>query len=109
MLFFFFFSLVIRGEKDEQAVLCSKDKTYDMKIADTSNMLLFVPGCKTPEELNADEASGSVIHSQVWLSGFLFVCFNSLNLYSPYFFLYFIQEAYVKPRVFQVFKEYVIS
>uniref|UniRef100_A0A8B9QST4 Sister chromatid cohesion protein DCC1 n=1 Tax=Anas platyrhynchos TaxID=8839 RepID=A0A8B9QST4_ANAPL len=58
-------SLVIRGEKDEQAVLCSKDKTYDMKIADTSNMLLFVPGCKTPEELNADEASGSVIHSQI--------------------------------------------
>ncbi|XP_035412228.1 sister chromatid cohesion protein DCC1 isoform X1 [Cygnus atratus] len=58
-------SLVIRGEKDEQAVLCSKDKTYDMKIADTSNMLLFIPGCKTPEELNADEASGSVIHSQI--------------------------------------------
>lgn len=95
----FFFSLVIRGEKDEQAVLCSKDKTYDMKIADTSNMLLFIPGCKIPEELNADEASGSVIHSQVWRSGFLFVCFNSLNLYSPYFFLYFIQEAYVKPWV----------
>ncbi|XP_010017310.1 PREDICTED: sister chromatid cohesion protein DCC1, partial [Nestor notabilis] len=57
--------LVIRGEKDEQAVLCSKDKTYDMKIADTSNMLLFVPGCKTPEQLNADQASCNIIHSQV--------------------------------------------
>ncbi|POI33526.1 hypothetical protein CIB84_002722 [Bambusicola thoracicus] len=58
-------SLVIRGEKDEQAVLCSKDKTYDVKIADTSNMLLFIPGCKTPEELNADEASCNIIHSQI--------------------------------------------
>ncbi|XP_017681943.1 PREDICTED: sister chromatid cohesion protein DCC1 isoform X1 [Lepidothrix coronata] len=58
-------SLVIRGEKDEQAVLCSKDKTYDMKIADTSNMLLFVPGCKTPEQLNADLASCNIIHSQI--------------------------------------------
>ncbi|NWU02236.1 DCC1 protein, partial [Urocynchramus pylzowi] len=57
--------LVIRGEKDEHAVLCSKDKTYDMKIADTSNMLLFVPGCKTPEELNADQASCNIIHSQI--------------------------------------------
>ncbi|NWS39027.1 DCC1 protein, partial [Probosciger aterrimus] len=58
-------SLVIRGEKDEQAVLCSKDKTYDMKIADTSNMLLFVPGCRTPEQLNADQESCNIIHSQI--------------------------------------------
>lgn len=73
VFFFFFPSLVIRGEKDEHAVLCSKDKTYDMKIADTSNMLLFVPGCKTPEELKADQASCNLIHSQVCLSAF-FVC-----------------------------------
>ncbi|NXK94821.1 DCC1 protein, partial [Formicarius rufipectus] len=58
-------SLVIRGEKDEHAVLCSKDKTYDMKIADTSNMLLFIPGCQTPEQLNADPSSYNVIHSQI--------------------------------------------
>ncbi|NXX87660.1 DCC1 protein, partial [Centropus bengalensis] len=58
-------SLVIRGEKDEQVVLCSKDKTYEMKIADTSNMLLFIPGCKTPEELNADQASCNIIHSEI--------------------------------------------
>ncbi|KAM7175480.1 sister chromatid cohesion protein DCC1 [Macrochelys suwanniensis] len=58
-------SLVIRGDKDEQAVLCSKDKTYDMKIADTSNMLLFIPGCKTPEQLLADEASCNIIQTQI--------------------------------------------
>ncbi|XP_053916623.1 sister chromatid cohesion protein DCC1 [Cuculus canorus] len=58
-------SLVIRGEKDEQVVLCSKDKTYEMKIADTSNMLLFIPDCKTPEQLNADQASCNIIHSEI--------------------------------------------
>ncbi|KAM9163393.1 sister chromatid cohesion protein DCC1 [Pangshura tecta] len=58
-------SLVIRGEKDEQAVLCSKDKTYDMKIADTSNTLLFIPGCKTPEQLLGDQASCNIIHTQI--------------------------------------------
>lgn len=78
-LFFFFSSLVIRGEKDEHAVLCSKDKTYDMKIADTSNMLLYVPGCKMPEELKADPASCNIIHSQVCLSGFLFALISLLS------------------------------
>ncbi|NXM68944.1 DCC1 protein, partial [Serilophus lunatus] len=57
--------LVIRGDKDEQAVLCSQDKTYDMKIADTSNMLLFIPGCKTPEQLSADPESCNIFHSQI--------------------------------------------
>ena len=93
---FFFPSLVIRGEKDEQAVLCSKDKTYDMKVADTSNMLLFVPGCKTPEQLNADQASCDIIHSQVRLSEFLFVCFYFVLSYSHNS-LYFIQDAFVTP------------
>ncbi|XP_006026875.1 sister chromatid cohesion protein DCC1 isoform X2 [Alligator sinensis] len=58
-------SLVIRGERDEQAVLCSKDKTYDMKIADTSNMLLFIPGCKTPEQLLTDQTLCNIFHTQV--------------------------------------------
>ncbi|KYO29260.1 sister chromatid cohesion protein DCC1 [Alligator mississippiensis] len=58
-------SLVIRGERDEQAVLCSKDKTYDMKIADTSNMLLFIPGCKTPEQLLTDQSLCNIFHTQV--------------------------------------------
>ncbi|XP_038601187.1 sister chromatid cohesion protein DCC1 [Tachyglossus aculeatus] len=58
-------SLVIRGDKDEQAVICSREKTYDLKIADTSNMLLFIPGCKTPDQMSAAEAPGDVIHTQI--------------------------------------------
>ncbi|XP_058502959.1 sister chromatid cohesion protein DCC1 [Solea solea] len=59
-------SLVIRGDKDEHAVLCSGDKTYDLKIADTSNLLLFAPGCKTPDLLPNDQKSSQVVHTQIW-------------------------------------------
>ncbi|XP_025120735.1 sister chromatid cohesion protein DCC1 isoform X7 [Bubalus bubalis] len=57
-------SLVIRGDKDEQAVLCSEDKTYDLKVADTSNMLLFIPGCKIPEQLKMEETHCNIIHTE---------------------------------------------
>lgn len=64
-LFPFSCSMVIRGDKDEQAVLCSKDKTYDLKIADTSNMLLLIPGCKTPDQLTMEETHCNIIHTEV--------------------------------------------
>jgi len=35
--------LVIRGNKDDDTVLCSKNKTYELRAADTSNTLLLVP------------------------------------------------------------------
>ncbi|KAG1973922.1 sister chromatid cohesion protein DCC1 [Pimephales promelas] len=58
-------SLVIRGDKDEHAVLCTEEKTYDLKIADTSNLLLFVPGCKTPDQL-PDSSTPQLMHAQIW-------------------------------------------
>uniref|UniRef100_A0A3P8Z7Q8 Sister chromatid cohesion protein DCC1 n=1 Tax=Esox lucius TaxID=8010 RepID=A0A3P8Z7Q8_ESOLU len=59
--------LVIRGDKDERAILCSEDNTYDLKIADTSNLLLFVPGCLTPDQLTHDnQASPQLVHAQIW-------------------------------------------
>ncbi|XP_029308198.1 sister chromatid cohesion protein DCC1 [Cottoperca gobio] len=59
-------SLVIRGDADERAVLCSGDKTYDLKIADTSNMLLFVPECRTPDQLTNSQESSHVVHTKIW-------------------------------------------
>ncbi|MED6247771.1 Sister chromatid cohesion protein DCC1 [Ataeniobius toweri] len=59
-------SLVIRGDKEERAVLCSSNKTYDLKIADTSNLLLFVPGGRTPDQLTDNQDSFRVVHTQVW-------------------------------------------
>ncbi|XP_062985979.1 sister chromatid cohesion protein DCC1 [Elgaria multicarinata webbii] len=58
-------SLVIRGDRDEHAVLCSTDKTYDMKIADTSNTLLFIPGCETPEQFSVDKPTSNILHTQI--------------------------------------------
>ncbi|XP_070998995.1 sister chromatid cohesion protein DCC1-like isoform X2 [Oncorhynchus clarkii lewisi] len=59
--------LVIRGDQDERAVLCSEDTTYDLKIADTSNLLLLVPGCLTPDQLTTDnQASSQLVHAQIW-------------------------------------------
>ncbi|KAF7246909.1 Transcription initiation factor TFIID subunit 2 [Varanus komodoensis] len=57
-------SLVIRGDREEHAVLCSKDKTYDMKIADTSNTLLIIPTCKTTEQLSACDSTSNILHTQ---------------------------------------------
>ncbi|XP_061748835.1 sister chromatid cohesion protein DCC1 isoform X2 [Nerophis ophidion] len=59
-------SLVIRGDKDEHAVLCSGDKTYDLKIAHTSNLLLLLPGCKTHEQLTNSQDSTHVIDANIW-------------------------------------------
>lgn len=39
--------IVIRGNTDDSAVLCTSDKTYDIKKAKISNTLLFLPECHT--------------------------------------------------------------
>ncbi|XP_043923494.1 sister chromatid cohesion protein DCC1 [Protopterus annectens] len=59
-------SLVIKGDKDEHAVLCSEDKTYDVKIADTSNLLIIIPDCKTPDQLSDDQSIQSLVHTQIY-------------------------------------------
>lgn len=61
-------SLVIRGDKDERAVVCSGDRTYDLKMADTSNLLLLVPGGKTPDQLTNSQDGSNLAHTQVWKS-----------------------------------------
>lgn len=74
--------MVIRGDKDEQAVLCSKDKTYDLKIADTSNMLLLIPGCKTPDQLKMEETPCNIIHTEVLYSVSWLFEYENDNTYS---------------------------
>ncbi|XP_063402344.1 sister chromatid cohesion protein DCC1-like isoform X1 [Mytilus trossulus] len=46
--------LVIRGDKDDMAVLCTKDKTYDIKEAEISNSMLIIPQLKTGQDLDGD-------------------------------------------------------
>ncbi|XP_075684089.1 sister chromatid cohesion protein DCC1 isoform X2 [Rhinoderma darwinii] len=61
-------SLVIRGDKGDHAVLCSQNKTYDLKFADTSNLLLFLPDGKTADLLPDDELPLSIAPCEI--SGF---------------------------------------
>ena len=42
-------TLTIRGEGEDEAVLCTKNKTYEIKAADTSNCLLLLPSVQTPK------------------------------------------------------------
>ena len=44
--------LTIRGDETENAVMCSRDKTYDIKEAETSNSLLLVPSIVLPETIS---------------------------------------------------------
>ena len=42
------FRVVIRGDPDEEAVLCTEDKTFELRVADTSNALLVAPSLTLP-------------------------------------------------------------
>jgi len=43
--------LTIRGDEVENAVICSRDKTYDIKEAETSNSLMLVPHIVLPNTI----------------------------------------------------------
>ncbi|XP_077127517.1 sister chromatid cohesion protein DCC1 isoform X2 [Ranitomeya variabilis] len=58
-------SLVIRGDQGDHAVLCSQNQTYDLKIADTSNLLLFIPEGKTPDLLPNDQLPLSIASCEI--------------------------------------------
>ena len=47
--FCFFARVVIRGEPSEDAVLCTDDKSYELRLADTSNALLISPSMLLPK------------------------------------------------------------
>ena len=43
-------SVAIRGDHQDEAVLCMDKATFDLKVAETSNSLLLVPHCSLPKE-----------------------------------------------------------
>jgi sister chromatid cohesion protein DCC1 len=47
--------LTFRGEEEEGVVLCTKDKTYDVKHAETSNSMLILPQLSFSEEVGKEE------------------------------------------------------
>ena len=43
------FRVIIRGDTDDDSVLCTESATYDLRAADTSNSLLIVPELSNPK------------------------------------------------------------
>lgn len=54
-------SVTIRGDHQDEAVLCTDKETYDLKIADTSNSLLLVPDCVLPKDEGVQPIIGQLI------------------------------------------------
>lgn len=59
------FSLVFRGTKDENAVLCTNKQTYDVKEAETSNSLLLLPDLRWPAQQTVAETGRMLEEKQV--------------------------------------------
>lgn len=71
--------IVIRGNGDDSAVLCTSDETYDIKKAKISNTLLLLPECDTKskhdfksgknddekENMDSDEGSFQTVHRKI--------------------------------------------
>jgi Sister chromatid cohesion protein Dcc1 len=53
-------SLVIRGDKDDNAVLCTENKTYELKDTETSNSLLIMKTLKFPKDVTSLQGSSNV-------------------------------------------------
>lgn len=43
-------SVAIRGDHQDEAVLCTDKATFDLRVAETSNSLLLVPHCSLPKD-----------------------------------------------------------
>lgn len=48
--------LIFRGDRDDMAVICTDDKTFEVKEAETTNSLLLIPNCQLPEDLGRQTA-----------------------------------------------------
>ncbi|CAG5055274.1 unnamed protein product [Parnassius apollo] len=51
--------LVFKGDPDENVVMCTENKTYDVKEAETSNSLLLVPDLLYAASTGGDEVLGN--------------------------------------------------
>ena len=54
--------VVIRGDPQEEAVLCTEKKSYELRVADTSNALLVTPTLSFPTDPSTSTHS-SIIDS----------------------------------------------
>ena len=60
----YFNRVVIRGDKEDCAVLCTESQTYDIKQGEVSNTMLLLPELQFGTDVK-DECSPEVKHRQV--------------------------------------------
>ena len=66
-------TLTVRGDESENAVICSKEKTFEIKEAETSNSLLLVDRVTLPDQVDKSvtdrrlgwSSVGGVIHKYI--------------------------------------------
>jgi len=59
------FSLVLRGDKDERAVLCTDNQTFNLQVAEISNSLALVPDLVWPGDANGISQERCIESKQV--------------------------------------------
>ena len=57
--------MTIRGDLEENAVLCSSNKTFDIKEAETSNSLLLLDKVVLPDNVDKTQSSRSLASASV--------------------------------------------
>ena len=63
---------MFRGQKTDKAVLCTKNKTFDIKEAETSNSLLIIPKLKFAEDISSELAERDIEDKEVFILHLLF-------------------------------------
>jgi len=58
-------SVAIRGDHQDEAVLCSDKATFDLRVAETSNSLLLVPHCSLPKDEDFKSEVSPLVHREV--------------------------------------------
>lgn len=56
-MYYYFFRMKFRGKSEDKLILCTEDKTFDVKSAQTSNSFLIIPHLKFPSEFGNNESS----------------------------------------------------
>lgn len=74
--------VVFRGAREDKAVLCTDDKTFEVKEAETSNSLLLIPTLKLAEECSEDSSENDRPLEDKEVGLFIFACWLFLILFT---------------------------
>ncbi|KAF2365200.1 Rho GTPase-activating protein domain [Trinorchestia longiramus] len=59
------YELVLRGEAEDHAVLCTDRETFEVREAETSNSLVLVPSLLVPQDFQEESESRQILYKKV--------------------------------------------